>query len=246
MTARTIDLRLWPTRGEIYVLERYLELIEEHIELSRKEAERAKAAGEKELSFHSSDEDWSDPSSDAWAELDLIQQEHEIEVDFIQPRMLRGPCLVVLYSVYEAAVRRAADAIQRQKGKDQSIIGFICFLETGRARGSFLQKIEKYYSSVLQFDLLASTEHREKLKLLSDLRNIIAHSNGYLGHLDKKKKKKYAESLCHSGVTEEYHCLVVSGGLLQELFIVVKEELESLVKRYRQWDDSYEQGSDPA
>ena len=228
MTARAFDLRLSRIGAELHVVKRYLELIEAHIALSRKEAERTRVAREKKLSSHWSDEDWSDLSSDAWAELDLIRQEHEIEVDFIQPRMLRGPCLVVLYSAYEAAVREAADTVQHQKGKDQSI---------RKIQHNFLENAEEYYSSVLQFDLSTNKEHWEKLKLLSDLRNIIAHTNG---HLDKKNKDRYAESLYHPGVAEEYHCLLVSGDLLRALFIVVKEELESLVARYKEWDDSYQ------
>ena len=139
--------------------------------------------------------------------------------------MLRGPSLVVLYSVYEAAVREAADAIQLQKGKGQSI---------GKVQHNFLENAKKYYSSDLEFELSTNKERWEKLELLSNLRNIIAHTNG---HLDEKNKERYAESLCNLGASEKYHCLLVSGDLLRELFIAVKEELESLVKRYKRWDD---------
>ena len=219
-----LNFRLWRIEAELAVLERYFELIEEHIEISRKNAERTREAHIKEIMAQWSD-DLDDPSSDGWAELDLISQEHDMEVDFVQPRMLRGPCLVVLYSVYESAITEAADAIHYKKGKGRSI---------RMRQRNFLENAQKYYSSVLQFDLSTSKDHWEKLKLLSDLRNIIAHTNG---HLDKKNKERYAESLCNPGVSEKYHCLLVSGDLLRELFIAVKEELESLVRRYKRWDD---------
>ena len=219
-------MRLWRIGAELHVLERYLKLTEKNIALSRKEAECTLAAEEEELSSRWSDEDWSDPESDAWAERGHILYEHDLEVNFIQPRMIRGSCLVILYSAYESAVREAANTIQRRRDQRLSI-------DDIRKQG-FLQRAKMYYGSVLNFDLSESNERWRKLILLSKLRHIIAHENGNLRSARPTRKDKL---LKETGVSEKYHCLLVSGELLRELFTAVKEELESLERRYKEWDD---------
>ena len=97
-----------------------------------------------------------------------------------------------------------------------------------------------YYDSVLHFDLSESNERWRNLILLSKLRHIIAHENGYLGSASPTRKDKL---LMDPGVSEKWDCLLVSGELLRELFTVVKEELDSLVRRYKEWDDSVGQPS---
>lgn len=226
MTPRGIDMRLWRIGAELHVLERYLELIEKHIAQSKKEAECAQVAEEKKLSSRWSKEDWSDLSSDAWADLDFIRQEYEIEIDFIQPRMLRGPCLVVLYSVYESAVTYAADSIQSRKDQKLSI--------TDIRKQGFLERAKMYYGSVLHFNLSESNERWRKLILLSKIRNIIAHENGYIG---SDRSARIVKLLKEPGVSEKWGCLLVSRELLRELYTAVKEELESLERRYKEWDD---------
>ena len=200
---------------ELLVLERHLAIIEDQIVQGRETADY-----EVKKRSHGLDPD----SPDDAAEFSLLIQERNFQIDFVHPRVLRGPFLVTLFSVYESAVTEIANLIQKKRSEPLSIEDI---------KGDFLGRSKKYYSSVLEFDLSMSNEHWQKLRLLSDLRNIIAHTNGRPEATSAKKSKKL---LNVTGVSEEIGCIVVTGELLREIFIAVKRELDDLVARYKEWD----------
>ena len=207
-----IDFRLLEASMELSTLEKHLGLIEAQIERGREEAWSTREAKTREL----------EPDNEA--EWSFIVQEYRYQVDFVLPRALRNPFLVSLFAVYESTVTEVAKIMQKKKGVGISIDDL---------KGDFLKRSRKYYEHVLQFQLSLSNERWQRLMLLSDLRNTIAHTNG---RLDIARTKTRERILKNEGAKEELGCLVVEGAFLKETFTFVKDDLEGLVDRYKEWD----------
>ena len=207
-----LDFRLLEVSMELGILEKHLELIEAQIELGQNEAWSKMEAKTRELEL------------DDGAEWSLITQEYRYQVDFVLPRVLRNPFLVSLFAVYESAVTEIAKTMQKKKGVGISIDDL---------KGGFLKRSKNYYKHVLQFKLALSNESWRRLMLLSDLRNAIAHTNGRLDIVSPVTRERI---LRNEGVKEEIGCLVVKRDFLKETFVFVKDDLEDLVKRYKEWD----------
>ena len=206
------DFRLLDVSLELSTLEKNLELIEGQIESSRQAAKHTLEAKRGEL-----------PPDDE-AEWDLLRQEYDYEVDFVLPRVLHNPFLVSLFAVYESAVKEIAKLIQKKQGARISLEDL---------KGDLLNRAKKYYDQVLQFDLSKSNDHWQRLMLLSDLRNAIAHTNGRLDLIKAGTKQKILKS---DGVREYFDRVLVEPTFLRETFTMVKDDLESLVARYKAWD----------
>ena len=208
----TLDFRLLEVSTELSTLEEHLELIEDQIERGQGQAWSRRKA--KMLDLEPDDE----------AEWSLLQQEYYYQVNFVHPRVLRNPFLVSLFAVYESAVTEIAKLIQQKKGLALSIDDL---------KGDLLKRSKKYYEHVLQFQLSLGNENWQRVMLLSDLRNAIAHTNGRLDMVSKRTRERILKS---KGVREELGCLVVEGAFLKETFAFVKNDLEGLVERYKEWD----------
>ena len=218
MTTITIDFRLLGVSTELFVLEKHLDIIEKKIEQGRKTADNEVALKSRAL-------DPRDP--DDSAEFGLLIQERDFQIDFVHPRVLRGPFLVTLFAVYESAVTEIANRLQKSKGERIS-------LEDIRGN-DFLSRSKKYYDGVLQFSLSTSNKRWQSLRLLSKLRNVIAHTNGRL----ETVRVETAEALLTSeGISEQLDCIIVSDIFLRHTFDVVKYDLEDLLDRYKHWDSA--------
>lgn len=216
----TIDFRLDGVTDELAMLKIYLDLIEDHIKLSRVEADRKLAAKAKAVDYDD-------------GEMAYLSTVRQFEVEYAHPRIFRGPFLVTLFAVYESAVTEIAGAIRDKK---------CCRLSLEDIKWGFLGRAKKYYEDVLQFDLASSQKHWQNLTELQALRNITAHANGRRETAKASDVKKVHNVV---GVSWRYGCLAVKEELLRKLYTAVKEELESLVARYKAWDDANQQGDDP-
>ena len=196
-----------------------LSTLETHIELIEEQITRGEEAAERQFR-----DKWRELNCDDEAEWDLLRQERDYQVDFVLPRVLRVPFLVTLFTVYEAAVTEVASLVQKKTGIQISIDDL---------KGGLLDRAKKYYGSVLQIQLSQDDRHWQRISLLFDLRNSIAHTNG---RLDLVKSQRKWKILLNPGVSEYLGCIVVDADFLRESFMLVKEELEGLVERYKQWD----------
>ena len=201
---------------ELSTLEEHLGLIEGQIERSNKAAESELEAKILELSPDSSPYD-----EEEWI---FLHQEHNYRTQVVFPRILRGPFLVTLFAVYESVVIEIAGIIQKRQGQQISL---------NDIKGDFLSRAQKYYMHVLQFELSTSGKSWQRLMLLSNLRNAIAHANGRLGRVKEKLRNQI---LKQKGVKDEFGYLIISGAFLGETFTLVKEDLEDLLTRYKEWD----------
>jgi len=96
-----VDYRLVDSSFEIYRLEDHLELIEKQIGLIRKSEAKALNNYIQKEKLNPGDPEWN-----------ISHQNYDHYVEFLLPRILRGPFLVSLYAVFEAAVTEIADLIR--------------------------------------------------------------------------------------------------------------------------------------
>ena len=210
-----VDLRLIEIEMELRTLKTDIKIIEDQIRQGEEDAKcqlHDKWRKLKRLNC-------ADP-----AEWDILHQERDLQVDFVLPRVLRIPFIVTLFTVYEAAVTEIAGLAQKETGLQISIDDL---------KGGLLDRAKKYYCSVLELQLSKGTQHWQRIKLLFDLRNSIVHTNGRLDLVNSKRKEKILKD---DGVRECWGCIVVDANFLRESFAIVKEELEELMDRYKQWD----------
>ena len=216
------DFRLGGVSEELYTLEKHLELIEEEIKRGEEAAKaeldvkvRPLYLNDRELSLDEQDEEH------------YYRGEYYYQIDFVLPRVLRGPFLVALFAVYETAVTEVASHIQKKRG------GQILLNDS---KGDLLNRAKKYYKNVLEFELSSNNKSWERLTVLSELRNAIAHTNGRLDMIGEKKRKKMEKILNIDGVKDELGFVIISEAFLRETFTLVKYDLEDLVARYKEWD----------
>ena len=206
-----LDFRLLEVSMELSTLEEHLKLIEDQIELGRKKAQSVMETEIQKL------------ESGDQAEWDIPMQEYYYYVNIVLPRVLRNPFLVSLFAVYESAVTEIANLIQSRMGIEASM---------DCSRGTLLECFKKHYKHTLQFQLSLDNDRWRRLVLLSDLRNAIAHANGRLDMVHASTRERILKA---AGVRKELDYLVVEGAFLKETFIFVKEDLEGLVRRYKEW-----------
>ncbi len=214
-----IDLRLMEASYALEVLDEHLELLEKQfIDLS----ERDRLTTEAKLQTLA---DEVDKDEFHWHNVDEVRSHHHEFVEVILPRLFRGPFMVSLWAVYESTVTEIASHIKRNRGLAlglEDIKGY-----------DFLSRAKKYYEHILNFTL-CSDQTWERLRMLSVLRNSVAHGNGRFEMLRsnyQEKIKNWARQGDGISIRSEY--LVVSGPFLRDTLSVVKNSLEDLIERYK-------------
>lgn len=212
-----LDFRLLEIESELFALDYHLNLIEEQIR--NKEAfERLLLEKRiKKLGLTHDNLDWQ-----------IEHYEFNRIVDFLLPRFLRSTFLVSLYAVYESAVIEIAKLIQKQKGFPISI---------NDLRDNFLNRSKKYYQ--IMGVQLSSDEAWERITMLSDLRNAIAHANGRIEMLKRdiqEKIRKWENQKI--GIYSMNGFLIFEESFLRETLRLVSSSLNDLVERYKAWDDN--------
>ena len=215
------DFRLGEVLGELDTLKRHLELIEEEIKRGEEVAKAELYANVRKLCL---DEKDAERYYDEKAEEHHYYEEYYYQIEFVLPRVLRGSFPVALFAVYETAVTEVASHIQKKRGGQISLDDI---------KGDLLNRAKKYYKNVLQFELSSNNKRWERLTVLAELRNAIAHTNGRLDMIEKNKREKILKI---HGVKEELGFVIISETFLRETFALVKDDLEDLVARYKEWD----------
>lgn len=156
-------------------------------------------------------------------------QNYDYRVEFLLPRFFRGPFLVSLYAVYEASVTEIAHLLQKGQGKAISIDDL---------RGDdFLDRAKKYYKHILTFELCADNSAWQQIKMLSEVRNAIAHTNGRIEMLRGRAKEKILDwEKKRIGIDTNWGYIVVDRAFVERTVSKVQSSLEDLVQRYKQWD----------
>ena len=215
-----LDFRLLGAETELEMLAEHLQIIENHIERIQKKERREFDRKVEEIK----------KARDYLVEVEIASQEYELRINDL-PLFFRGPFLVSLYAVYESVVTEIADLI-RDKQSQQIRIDDL--------RGNFLDRAKKYYKHILQFDLYSNEKAWQQIRMLSDLRNAFAHANGRVDRLKKKSKKKIKQwnGQKNIGISITiFDHVICDADIVADIFGVVSDSLEDLIKRYKHWDD---------
>ena len=209
-----IDFRLVDVTMELHVLEEHIQLIE--IQL----AELEKAQQEvllKKKKFATDDFDWDEANS-----------EYYRTMEFILPRFFWGAFIVSLYAVYETAVTEIARLIQKKMAATISMDDL---------RGDFLGRAKKYFKNILNFELCNKDIAWQRITMLAELRNAMAHANGRMDMLrlgTQERIMKWTEM--NIGILSWGNYFLVNAAFSKETFALVRSSLEDLVERYKEWD----------
>jgi hypothetical protein len=151
----------------------------------------------------------------------------KVTVEQVLPRVFRGGFLLMLWSVFEVAVKRMAEYACRQQNLPSLTSSF--------NRGNFLENIEKAYANNLGVTAFPDSLVREKLDLLRHVRNALIHHNGSVAALRKslahRNSAGYAalDLQTYSDLHEEF--FVPNAAYLTESFVLVKGYLTLLSER---------------
>jgi hypothetical protein len=104
--------------------------------------------------------------------------EHHATVEYVMPRLLRSSFVVLLWAAYEAAVYEIATFLRR---RGQLVPDF---------RGGLTVRSRDYFGKILGLTL-HSGDGLERLQVLEAVRHAIAHCNGRLTEVEKKKRDKF-------------------------------------------------------
>lgn len=211
-----IDFRLVDVTFELFALADHLDLLENQMENLRREERLALERFIRKENLSPEDPEWHEAT-----------QDFNRHFDFLLPRAFRGSFLVSLYAVYESSVTEIARLIQIEKRVIVSLSEYKC-------RGSYLDRLKKYFDKNLQFELCTDNSVWQHIKMLADLRHAFAHANGRLKMLtdDSLEKIRNWEKL-HIGIESYNGYLVVDATVTRETFDLVRSSLEELVERYK-------------
>jgi hypothetical protein len=133
-------------------------------------------------------------NDEEWIQSELHQDQAEAE--YALPRLLRSSFIVVLWAVYEAAVKELAEYL-RCKGD----------LKMSDLKGDFTQRSRKYFSHIPGTALYSSDEVWERLRRIEIVRHAIAHANGRLTEVSEPKRNELNAWIKQDrGITEEHGC----------------------------------------
>ena len=148
-------------------------------------------------------------------------QEHLETVDYVLPRLLLTSFVVVLWAVYEAAVKELAECLGCISGQHLKISDLF---------GDFTKKSRNYFEHILGIDLYSSYEVRERLERIEMVRHAIAHANGRLTEVRPDNRKKLNMWIKEDrGISEERGCLMLSKDFVRQGYADVNREIERLI-----------------
>jgi hypothetical protein len=77
------------------------------------------------------------------------------------------------------------------------------------------------------------------MRILTEIRNAIAHANGHLELVREGKRKQIKRWIEQDiGIEEYYGDIIVSGAFVRETYEIIKGELESLIERFKGWNST--------
>jgi len=212
-----VDFRLLDVSLELHALEDHYELIEKQISHLSHAEKAALDEYRKKENLTPEDPEW-----------DFAGQECDRKVEFLLPRFFWGPFIVSLYAVLETSVIEIARLIQQSQKQGITI---------NDLRDDFLERAKKYYKHVLKFELCSDDNAWQRIKILAEVRHVIAHTNDRLDMLNENTKRRIkALEKQNLGISSYYNYLLLDSYFAKETFSKVRSLLESLVERYKEWD----------
>ena len=216
MTEINIDFRFIKFPYEMWGLKDYLKALEESLYYHQQQyPKRIKTKLEEE------GYEYNDP------EFDFAFQKIDAIVEDIFPRTFRNSFIVVLWATFESTINEVANYLYKNTETK---------LKASDIRGSFIDRIEKYFDYVVNVPLNLSQEARQKLKILYTLRNAIVHGNGILENLEQKTQSKLREweKQFEGFEIKSMGEIILKKDYLEESYDLVSEIASELIKKVKQ------------
>jgi hypothetical protein len=212
-----LDFRLLDVSLELHALEDHYELIEKQISNLSKIEKTSLDEYIKKENLTPDDPEW-----------DMARYECDQKVEFLLPRFFWGAFIVSLYAVLEASITEIARLLQQAQKQEIAI---------NDLRGDFLERANKYYKYVLNFELCSDAKTWQRIKYLASVRHAIAHANGRIDMLNENNRKaiKTLEKQ-NIGISSYNDYVLIDSSFAKETFSKVRSMLENLVDRYKEWD----------
>ena len=202
---------------ESWALDNYLKVLEDQISHA-KDQYRLRAERELDKSKETLERE------EYWSKLSQIEDAAEKQI----PRFFRIGALIPIWGLFESFLSDFATWV----GKRESIGVSFRDVRASNFRG----QVEKYFDGILRIDLPWSTEERERLGYLQELRNFVAHRNGRLMDLPPEKEREIKALIAKvPGVGVEDSALVVSDAYVREaalVFQLVGRHNQKIADRY--------------
>jgi hypothetical protein len=203
---------------ESWALDSYLKVLEDQISHAR---DQYRLRAERELEKTKAELG----REEYWSKLTQIEDAAEKEI----PRFFRIGALIPIWGLCESFLSDFATWVGKRENAKLSF-------RDVRAP-NFRAQIEKYFEGVLHIDLPWSSEEKERLGHLQELRNFVAHRNGRLMDLTPDKERDIKALVAKvSGITVEDSSLVVSAAYIESAatlaFELVGRLNQKLADRY--------------
>lgn len=141
MSVLNIDTRFVEISYEISALGRYLDMLEQQLQILIKQEHAQADARLIEIQKNFDEVEWQ-----------MVHQEFNELVDELLPRFFRCPFWVMLWATYESGVIHISKYIQNKKRLSLSISDI--------KGASFLKKANKYFQHVIKFSLFTDKNRR--------------------------------------------------------------------------------------
>lgn len=212
MTKIHVDLRFAELEYELWGLDKYRALLEDHIAFLQEQETIRVRAELKTKGYEPGDGDY-----------ELIMQELYDLIKGIIPRFYRGPFLVSLWGIFESGIEEISRHIAEKRGSHlllRDIQG-----KNPKDRWS------KYFTHVLKWNIGIHNDKWNKLEEIRTLRNVIAHSNGRLSLSGNHKAKIERWARERRGIDIYYDFLILSDEYIQFASSTIIDILTGLITR---------------
>jgi hypothetical protein len=209
MVRLTLDFWALDIRSELYWLESYLDILEDHLE-----SLPLHPPTDVEAALNDPEEEIRDPARQAW--------EHLTEA--VAPRLSRGAFVVTLYAAYESGVIELAESVRRRRVNAPLALADIA----GR---SFLDRSKKYFDQVLGIPLCPDQGHWSTLGELAQVRHMFAHANGRTNGLRKRSMGTLRTLVQRDEALEVWDSIVILKPYPHRALAAVSASLRDLIER---------------
>lgn len=213
-----LDFRLLEVSLDINALETYYNLILNQISIQIESEKRKLNEYRKKQNLTPEDAEWN-----------ISRLNYEHKVDFLLPRFFWGSFIVHVYSVFEVSIIEISRLIKRKLNIN---------IDINDLKSNFLERSRKYFNHIINFRFIDDDNAWEKIKILADVRHVIAHANGRIDMSnDRIKERIKLLEKNKKGISFYSDYILIERSFAWEAFMAVKFILEDLVNRYKVWDD---------
>lgn len=214
------DFRLIDISMELFALEDHLALIEKQMKRLQKSKQYISKNSIQRQKLTQEDPEYGEAVRDCDEYCDLFL-----------PRVFSGSFLVALYAVFETSVTEIAKLLQTHRN---------ILISINDLKKDFPERSKNYFEAILQFSLCNDNNSWQRIKMLSELRNGIAHCNGrfeMINSSSQQKIRKWEKQKIGIEILNGY--LVIKIDFARDTFNIVRKSIEELVARYKKWHSEW-------